>query len=116
MKTGDAKRWKEQYLKSRKDAVDATHPFCLAPNNRYEDFEDELRKSFKDPYRKENALLVLQKICQGKRTIDQHNIDFKLLVDKAQLDPLMNAEVLTPILSTQRSERRSCWLTHHLSH
>ena len=52
MKTGDAKRWKEQYLKTRKDAIDANHPFSLAPNNCYEDFEDELRKSFKDELQK----------------------------------------------------------------
>jgi hypothetical protein len=42
MKTGDAKRWKEQYLKSRDAAVDATHSFSLPPNGRFADFETEL--------------------------------------------------------------------------
>jgi hypothetical protein len=42
MKTGDTKRWKEQYLKSRDAAVDAAHLYSLVPNRRFADFEIEL--------------------------------------------------------------------------
>ena len=94
MKHGDAGRWKEAYLKARESAVDNMHPFTLAPNGRFEDFERELRKAFKQPYKKENALLRLQKIQQGKDMIDTHNINFQLLIDETGLDPLMNGEVL----------------------
>jgi hypothetical protein len=49
---------------------------------------------FSDPYKKENALQQLQKVQQGKDTIDQHNIAFQLLVDHTGLNPLLNGEVL----------------------
>jgi hypothetical protein len=94
MKTGDAKRWKEQFLKSRDAAVDATHPYSLAPNRRFADFEIELRQSFSNPYKKENALQQLQRIRQGKDTVDQHNIAFQLLVDRTGLDVHLNGDVL----------------------
>jgi hypothetical protein len=106
MKTGDAKRWKEQYLKSREAAVDATHPFSLAPNGQFTSFENELQKSFSDPYKKENALQKLQRIRQGKDTIDQHNIAFQLLVDRTGLDILINADVLVQYYANS--------LNHHI--
>jgi hypothetical protein len=106
MKTGDAKRWKEQFLKSRDAAVDAANPYSLAPNGRFPDFEDDLRKSFSDPYKKENSLQLLQKIRQGKDTVDQHNIAFQLLVDKTGLDPIMNNEVLVQYYTNS--------LNHHI--
>jgi hypothetical protein len=106
MKTGDAKRWKEQFLKSRDAAVDATHAYSLAPNNRFADFEDDLKKAFSDPFKKENALQQLQKIRQNKDTVDQHNIAFQLLVDRTGLDTLLNGDVLVQYYANS--------LNHHI--
>src|SRR5258707_11805333 len=94
MKSGNAKRWKEQYLKSREAAVDQNHSYTLATNGCFADFENELRKLFSDPYKKENALQQLQKIRQGKDTVDQHNIAFQLLVNCTMLNSLLNADIL----------------------
>jgi len=94
IKSWDAKRWKEQYLKFREAAVDQNHLYTLVTSGCFTDFENKLRKLFSNPYKKENALQQLQKICQEKDTVDQHNITFQLLVDHTTLNSLLNTDVL----------------------
>ena len=87
---GDAAGWKEQYFESRNDKT-------LVAEDGLEGFLTELRNSFAEPHRKENALKTLQNIRQGKDSVDTHNVNFKLLVEKAGLSQAHNNDILCNI-------------------
>ena len=87
--TGDAARWKEQYLVSRADIS-----ILDEADTNAEQFLAKLRASFAEPHRKENALRTLQHLRQGKESVDNHNVNFRLLVEKAGLNLTHNNDIL----------------------
>ena len=92
MREGDASRWKEQYLKSRTALVTATVPFSVGTS--WRTFENALRASFTEVDKEQDAMHKMQHLRQGKKTIDQHNIDFKLLTEKSRLTGAEHASTL----------------------
>ena len=87
-KGGDAKRWKEQYIRDRTDDD-------LCPNDNYDDFVKVLKESFAEVGRKEDAMLALQRNKQGKNeTVDVFNTKFRILISKAELDTTDNNSIL----------------------
>ena len=91
---GDAARWKEQYMQSQENLE------LVDPTIGIDGFTAALRASFSEPYRKDNALQQLQHIKQGKNSIDSHNVQFKLLVERAGMTTPANNDVLTNMYST----------------
>jgi len=92
LREGDAKRWKEAYLKGRTALVTNTTPFSVGTS--WVTFETDLRNSFSEVDKEQDAMHRLQNLRQGKKTVDQHNINFKLLMDKARLTEANNAAIL----------------------
>jgi Ty3 transposon capsid-like protein/Zinc knuckle len=86
-KSGDAKLWKEQYVQQRQDRT-------LCEGNDYAQFVRTLKENFKDVGSADDALLKLQSVEQGKRTVDQYNTQFRILIQKGGLDQQDNAKIL----------------------
>ena len=69
-KTGNAKLWKEQYVRQREGKT-------LCSGNDWNNFKGTLRASFRDVGSKEEAMTALQKITQGPRqSLDTLNTMF----------------------------------------
>jgi len=88
MKSGIAKAWKDQYLASRRGQR------FLAHADLWVSFTTALKNSFADPGKATDAMTQLQNIRQGKNSIDELNMKFRLLIQKARLDITTNAALL----------------------
>ena len=86
-KNGTAAAWKNQYIQQRTNKT-------LCEGNIYENFRTTLIENFRDVSSQDNAILKLQQISQGRRSVDTYNTEFKLLVHKAELDAQDNAALL----------------------
>jgi Ty3 transposon capsid-like protein len=88
--TGEAAKWKESYLFERLKAPGQV----IVPEDGYDGFTTRLLEAFSDPHKVDNALKELTTCKQGRKSIDQHNVRFRNLVDAAQLDPTTNSSML----------------------
>jgi hypothetical protein len=87
-KEGNAKLWKEQYLRRREGKT-------LCDGNSWDQFKAILNESFKDVGSQDDAISGLQSIKQNPRqTVDEYNTKFRILVQKAGLDEQENAALL----------------------
>lgn len=86
-KSGTAKTWKEQYIRSREG-------HSLVMNDDWDAFKRLLKSGFPEVGRTQDAMQALSKIRQGKMTVDELNANFRLLIQKAGLDIARNADVL----------------------
>jgi hypothetical protein len=86
-KSGTAKIWKEQYIQSREG-------HRLVFNDDWEAFKTLLRSAFPEVGRAQDAMKELQNIKQGKMSIDELNTKFRLLVQKAGMNPVTNVAIL----------------------
>ena len=91
-KSGNAKLWKEQYIRSRDEGT-------LCPGDSWTNFKAELQRNFKDVGSAQDAMQSLQKIQQGRMTVDEYNTHFRILVQKAGLDDHENNAILTSMYS-----------------
>ena len=79
MNKGVAKAWKDRYIDSR-TGQDLT--------TTWDAFKMALLGSFANPGSAKDAMKTLQNIQQGKNSIDVHNTQFKLLLAKAEINPI----------------------------
>ena len=86
-KSGNAKLWKEQYIRKRENKT-------LCPGDTWLNFKRELKESFRDIGSAEDAMEKLQKIRQGRDSVDDLNTKFRILVQIASLDEQLNAALL----------------------
>ncbi len=77
LRGGDAASWKEQYVNS---ITNATGDINFET---YAVFEAKLRESFKEVEQIQNAMQKLHELHQEKKTAEDHNIEFRLLLDQA---------------------------------
>ena len=81
MQGGDAFAWKEQYYDSLKDDKGK-----MTKRDTLEEFVEKLTQSFKKQGTQEKAREEMFELRQGKKPVDEHNIEFKLLCGKAGED------------------------------
>ena len=87
-KEGNAKMWKEQYLRRRASKT-------LCEGDSWDLFKATLNESFKDVGSQDDAISKLHTIRQGARqTVDEYNTRFRILVQKAGLDEQENVTLL----------------------
>jgi len=81
-----ARIWKEQFLKSREGqdlvAVD------------WAGFRKALKDSFTEEGRTQDVQKELQEICQGKMDVNELNTKFRLLLQRAGVNPMQNPELI----------------------
>lgn len=91
-KTGNAKLWKEQYIRQR---VNKT----LCEGGNFATFIQTLLKNFQDSGSADDAMQQLQTVTQGNRSVDEYNTRFRILIQKAGLDDQDNARILCQMYS-----------------
>jgi hypothetical protein len=92
-KSGNAKLWKEQYLRARESKT-------LTEGDSWTEFRKLLKDSFKDVGSKDDAIAQLQRIRQKPgQSIDEFNTRFRILVQIGGLDEEENATLLTEFYS-----------------
>ena len=78
---GPAEVWKQQWYKANKAANAGAYVAPTLPN-----FLQQLIGSFKEVDEEGSALLRLERIKQGTKTVEDHNNEFKLLKQQAKLE------------------------------
>ena len=86
-KTGMPKVWKEQYIRSREG-------YNLVQDDDWTQFKNLLKSGFPKLGQTQDAMQELQKIRQGKTSVDKLNTKFRLLIQKAGLNATTNASML----------------------
>lgn len=85
---GDAILWKQQFLtsKTRKDSLYL---------GSYSNFIEDLNDAFKEEDSTHSALWELTNLRQGNRSVEEHNIEFRLLCGKANINATDKPALLT---------------------
>lgn len=81
MKGGDAGLWKEQYISEHTNAT--TGIFDVPTAETYQAFISSIKEAFTEENTATTALTKLRKLQQGKDSVEEHNVDFKLLCGQA---------------------------------
>lgn len=89
--TGLAKVWKDQYVEKQANQAN------LAPGNDWAAFKTDMTESFNDPGSKQDARKALHNLRQGKMSVDELNVKFRLLVGKSGLDTTASKDLLIDI-------------------
>jgi hypothetical protein len=76
----EARLWKEQYIGSLRDIVTRRINYPT-----YEKFIETFQESFSSVDSQQEAMNELSQLKQGKKTAEEHIIEFRLLVGKAGL-------------------------------
>ena len=87
-KSGNAKLWKEQYIRQREGKT-------LCAGNDWQNFKRMLKDTFRDVGSKDDAIQQLGRITQNRnQPTDEYNTRFRILIQKAGLDEQDNAVLL----------------------
>src|SRR5258705_6458899 len=97
-KTGNAKLWKEQYIRQREGRN-------LCEGDLWTEFTRTLKEAFRDVGSQDDTIYKLHNTRQGDSTVDEFNTKFRINVQMARLDEQENATLLIAAYSRNLDAR-----------